>query len=189
MADGGTQIEALWTDEISAERFCDGRWKKGSSLRQRWLNFLKSCLSSRILRRSLASLPHHRVRDAGRADQCEPLCLHDINREGEEILQPRLFYTELGEERHLNRIVADVGGNLQSQISKFPLRWVELTVKTTGTTLPPSFCINMTQAMGMRTSCGKGGVAPAHPEIVAMFRVWSLCWIWCNAIVWFNTII
>ena len=46
------------------------------------------------------------------------------------------------------------------------------TVKTTGTTLTPSLWINTTQAMGMRTSRGKGGGTTAHPEIATMFRAW-----------------
>ena len=46
------------------------------------------------------------------------------------------------------------------------------TIKTTSTTLTPSLWINTTQAMGMRTSRGKGGGTTAHPEIAQMFRAW-----------------
>lgn len=46
------------------------------------------------------------------------------------------------------------------------------TVKTTRTTLTPSLWIGTTQAMGMRTSRGKGGETTAHPEIAEMFRAW-----------------
>ena len=46
------------------------------------------------------------------------------------------------------------------------------TIKTTSTTLTPSLWSNTTQAMGMRTSRGKGGGTTAHPEIAVMFRAW-----------------
>lgn len=36
-------------------------------------------------------------------------------------------------------------------------------VHTTSTTLTPSLWINTTRALGMRTSCGKGGGTIAHP--------------------------
>lgn len=45
------------------------------------------------------------------------------------------------------------------------------TVHTNGTTLTLSLLINMTHAVGMKTSCGKGGGTIAHLEIAEM--VWS----------------
>ncbi|MEG2521226.1 MAG: KilA-N domain-containing protein, partial [Christensenellaceae bacterium] len=46
------------------------------------------------------------------------------------------------------------------------------TVHMTGTTMTPTLWVNMTQAMGIVSTRGKGGGTVAHPEIAEAFRAW-----------------
>lgn len=51
----------------------------------------------------------------------------------------------------------DVGKNSQPAFQDDVYNDLIHTVHTAGTTLTPSLWINMTYAVGMKTSCGKGG--------------------------------
>ena len=99
MTDREAQIEALWTYEISTEKVLRRAVKKGF-ITQAEADEFSEKLFEQLDKKIPGFLPPITGgKDAGRASQCEPLCLHGGNRKGKEILQPRLSDTELDCER------------------------------------------------------------------------------------------
>ena len=123
MTDREAQIESLWTYEISTEKVLRRAVKKGY-ITQAEADEFSEKLFEQLDTKKLPDFLPSSLGEKMRAVQVDvnPYCLHDGNREGEEVLQPRLSYSEMDEEQRRHRILADVGENLQPQIPRGRLR-------------------------------------------------------------------
>lgn len=117
MTDRGAQIKALWTYEISTEKVLRRAVKKGFITQAEADEFSEKLFEQLDTKKIPGFLPSP-LGEKMRVEQVNvPLCLHDGNCEDEEVLQPRLSYTELDAEQYHYRIPADVGEDLQPKIS------------------------------------------------------------------------
>lgn len=123
MTDREAQIESLWTYEISTEKVLRRAVKKGF-ITQAEADEFSEKLFEQLDTKKLPDFLLSSLGEKMRAVQVDvnPYCLHDGNREREEVLQPRLSYSEMAEEQRRHRILADVGENLQPQIPRGRLR-------------------------------------------------------------------
>ena len=173
MTDREAQIEALWTYEISTEKVLRRAVKKGFITQAEADEFSEKLFEQLDTRKIPGFLPSP-LGEKMRAEQ--------VN------VNPYVSMTEIAKEKKSSSpgylIQSWMGSNTTIEYLRiwekiYNPRFQEAacdelihTVKTTGTTLTPSLWINTTQALGMRTSRGKGGGTTAHPEIATMFRAW-----------------
>ena len=173
MTDREAQIEALWTYEISTEKILRRAVKKGVITQAEADEFSGKLFEQLDTRKIPGFLPSP-LGEKMRAEQ--------VN------VNPYVSMTEIAKEKKSSSPSYLIQSWMRSNTTIEYLRmWEKIynprfqeaacndlihTVKTTGTTLTPSLWINTTQAMGMRTSRGKGGGTTAHPEIATTFRAW-----------------
>ena len=173
MTDREAQIEALWTYEISTEKVLRRAVKKGFITQAEAEEFSEKLFEQLDTKKIPGFLPSS-LGEKMRAEQ--------VN------VNPYVSMTEIAKEKKSSSPSYLIQSWMRSNTTIEYLRmWEKIynprfqeaacddlihTVKTTGTTLTPSLWINTTQAMGMRTSRGKGGGTTAHPEIATMFRAW-----------------
>lgn len=173
MTDRESQIEALWTYGISTEKILGRAVKKGFITQAEADEFSEKLfeqLDTKIIPGFLPSPLGEKMR----AEQ--------VN------VNSYIFLTEIAKEKKSSSPGYLIQSWMRSNTTIEYLRmWEKIynprfqevacdelihTIKTTSTTLTPSLWISTTQAMGLRTSCGKGGGTTAHPEIATMFQVW-----------------
>ena len=173
MTDREAQIEALWTYEISTEKVLRRAVKKGFITQAEAEEFSEKLFEQLDTKKIPGFLPSS-LGEKMRAEQ--------VN------VNPYVSMTEIAKEKKFSSPGYLIQSWMRSNTTIEYLRmWEKIynprfqeaacddlihTIKTTSTTLTPSLWINTTQAMGMRTSRGKGGGTTAHPEIATMFRAW-----------------
>ena len=173
MTDREAQIEALWTYEISTEKVLRRAVKKG---------LITQAEADEFSEKLFEQLDMKKIPDFLPSSLGEKMRAKQVN------VNPYVSMTEIAKEKKSSGPGYLIQSWMRSNATIEYLRmWEKIynprfqeaacddlihTVKTTGTTLTPSLWINTTQAMGMRTSRGKGGGTTAHPEIATMFRAW-----------------
>lgn len=173
MTDREAQIEALWTYEISTEKVLRRAVKKG---------FITQAEADQFSEKLFEQLDTRKIPGFLPSSLGEKMRAKQVN------VNPYVSMTEIAKEKKSSSPGYLIQSWMRSNTTIEYLRmWEKIynprfqeaacdelihTVKTTGTTLTPSLWINTTQAMGMRTSRGKGGGTTAHPEIATMFRAW-----------------
>ena len=173
MTDREAQIEALWTYEISTEKVLRRAVKKRFITQAEANKFLEKLFEQLDTKKIPGFLPSPR----GAKVRTEQV-----------IVNPHVSMTEIAKEKKSSSPSYLIQSWMRSNTTIEYLRmWEKIynprfqeaacdklihTIKTTNTTLTPSLWINMTQAMGMRTSRGKGGGTTAHPEIATVFWAW-----------------
>lgn len=173
MTDREAQIEALWTYEISTEKILKRSVKKGFITQEEADDFSEKLFEQL----DTDKIPGFRLSPLG-----EKMRVEDVR------VNPYVSLTDLAREKGTSSPSYLIQSWLRSNTTIEYLRmWEKIynpkfredacnelihTVRTTSTTLTPSMWINTTNALGMRTSRGKGGGTIAHPEIAEMFRAW-----------------
>lgn len=172
MTDRETQIEALWTYEISTEKVLRRAVKKG---------FITQTEADEFSEKLFEQLDTKKIPEFLPSPLGEKMRAEQVN------VSPFVSMTAIAKKK-----ASSPGYLIQSWMRsnatiEYLRMWEKIynprfqeaacdelihTIKTTGTTLTPSLWINTTQATGMRTSRGKGGGTIAHPEIAEMFRAW-----------------
>ena len=173
MTDREAQIEALWTYEISTEKILRRAVKKGFVTQAEAEEFSEKLFEQLDTKKR----PDFLLSSLGEKMRAEQV---DVN--------PYVSMTEIAKEKKSSSPGYLIQSWMRNNTTIEYLRmWEKIynprfqeaacddlihTIKTTSTTLTSSLWINTTQAMGMRTSRGKGGGTTAHPEITVMFRAW-----------------
>ena len=167
------QIEALWTYEISTEKILRRSVKKG---------FISQAEADELSEKLFEQLDTKKIPGFLPSPLGEKMRAEDVR------VNPYVSMTEIAREKKTSSPSYLIQSWMRSNTTIEYLRmWEKIynpqfqeaacddlihTVHTTGTTLTPSLWINMTHALGMRTSRGSGGGTIAHPEIAEMFRAW-----------------
>lgn len=123
MTDREAQIEALWTYEISTEKVLRRAVKKGFITQAEAEEFSEKLFEQLDTKKIPGFLPSS-LGEKMRAEQVNVnpyVSMTEIAKEKKSSSSGYLN-TELDEEQHHNRILADVGENLQPQISRGRLR-------------------------------------------------------------------
>ena len=173
MTEREAQIEALWTYEISTEKILRRAVKKG---------FITQAEADEFSEKLFEQLDTKNIPGFLPTTLGEKMQAEQVN------VNPYVSLTEIAKEKKSSSPGYLIQSWMRSNATIEYLRmWEKIynprfqevtcdelihTIKTTSTTLTPTLWISTTQAMGIRTSRGKGGGPTAHPEIAEMFRAW-----------------
>ena len=173
MTDEQAQAEALWTYAISYEKMLRQFVKRGV-MPQKEANWLSDQLYEQLNPDDVPGFKTSKLSEIMRDENASPhffVSLTEIARE-KQAGTPSYFiqswlrsrntteYLKMWEKKHNPKFWEAACDELIEKIH------------TTSMTLTPSLWISKTNAIGMRTACGKGGGTMAHPEIALMFRAW-----------------
>ena len=173
MTERETQIEVLWTYEISTEKVLRRAVKKG---------FITQAEADEFSEKLFEQLNTKKIPGFLPSPLGEKMRAEDVR------VNPYVSLTEIAREKKISSPSYLIQSWLRSNTTiEYLKMWEKIynpqfqedacnelihVVHTTSTTLTPSLWINTTHALGMRTSRGKGGGTIAHPEIAEMFRAW-----------------
>lgn len=173
MTERETQIEALWTYEISTEKVLRRAVKKG---------FITQAEADEFSEKLFEQLNTKKIPGFLPSPLGEKMRAEDVR------VNPYASLTEIAREKKISSPSYLIQSWLRSNTTiEYLKMWEKIynpqfqedacnelihVVHTTSTTLTPSLWINTTHALGMRTSHGKGGGTIAHSEIAEMFRAW-----------------
>ena len=173
ITDRETQIEALWTYEVSTEKVLRRAVKKGFITQEEADEF-----SERLFEQlNTDDIPDFRLSHLG-----EKMRMEDIR------VNPYVSLTEIAREKKSSSPSYLIQSWLRSCTTIEYLRvWEKIynprfqedacdqlieEVHKTSTTMTPSLWVNTTNALGIKSSRGRGGGTIAHPEIAEAFRAW-----------------
>lgn len=167
------QIEALWTYEIATEKVLRRSVKKGYITQEEADEFSEKLFAQF----NTDNIPGFRSSSLG-----EKMRVEDIR------VNPYVSLTEIAREKKSSSPSYLIQSWLRSTTTIEYLRmWEKIynprfqedacyqlieTVHKTSTTMTPSLWGNTTNALGIRSSRGRGGGTIAHPEIAEAFRAW-----------------
>ena len=173
MTERETQIEALWTYEISTEKVLGRAVKKG---------FITQAEADEFLEKLFEQLDTKKIPGFLPSPLDEKMRAEDVR------VNPYVSLTEIARGKKISSPSYLIQSWMRSNTTiEYLKMWEKIynpqfqedacdelihVVHTTSTTLTSSLWINTTHALGMRTSRGKGGGTIAHPEIAEMFRAW-----------------
>ena len=173
ITDREAQIEALWTYEVSTEKVLRRAVKKGFITQEEADDF-----SERLFEQlNMNHIPGFRLSHLG-----EKMRMDDIR------VNPYVSLTEIARETKSSSPSYLIQSWLRSSTTMEYLRmWEKIynprfqenacnqlieEVHKTSTTMTPSLWVNTTNALGIKSSRGRGGGTVAHPEIAEAFRAW-----------------
>ena len=173
MTERETQIEALWTYEVATEKVLRRSVKKGYITQEEAEEFSEKLFEQL----NTDKIPGFRPSSLG-----EKMRMEDIR------VNPYVSLTEIAREKKSSSPSYLIQSWLRSTTTIEYLRmWEKIynprfqedaceqlveTVHKTSTTMTPSLWANTTNALGIKSSRGRGGGTIAHPEIAEAFRAW-----------------
>ena len=173
MTDREAQIESLWTYEISTEKVLRRAVKKGFITQAEADEFSEKLFEQLDTKK----LPDFLLSSLGEKMRAEQV---DVN--------PYVSMTQIAKEKKSSSPGYLIQRWLRSSAAIEYLRmWEKIynprfqenacdqlieEVHKTSTTMTPSLWVNTTNALGIKSSRGRGGGTIAHPEIAEAFRAW-----------------
>ena len=167
------QIEALWTYEVATEKVLRRSVKKGYITQEEAAEFSEKLFAQL----NTDNIPGFRPSSLGEKMRMEGIRVN-----------PYVSLTEIAREKKSSSPSYLIQSWLRSSTTIEYLRmWEKIynprfqedacdqlieTVHKTSTTMTPSLWANTTNALGIKSSRGRGGGTIAHPEIAEVFRAW-----------------
>ena len=173
LTDREAQIEALWTYEVATEKVLRRSVKKGYITQEEADEFSEKLFAQL----NTGNIPGFRPSSLGEKMRMEGIRVN-----------PYVFLTEIAREKKSSSPSYLIQSWLRSSTTIEYLRmWEKIynprfqedacdqlieEVHKTSTTMTPSLWANTTNALGIKSSRGRGGGTIAHPEIAEAFRAW-----------------
>ena len=167
------QIEALWTYEVATEKVLRRSVKKGYITQEEADEFSEKLFAQL----NTGNIPGFRPSSLGEKMRMEGIRVN-----------PYVSLTEIAREKKSSSPSYLIQSWLRSSTTIEYLRmWEKIynprfqedacdqlieEVHKTSTTMTPSLWANTTNALGIKSSRGRGGGTIAHPEIAEAFRAW-----------------
>ena len=173
MTEREAQIEALWTYEVATEKILRRSVKKGYITQEEADEFSKKLFEQL----NMDNIPGFRISALG-----EKMRMEDIR------VNPYVSLTEIARGKNGSSPSYLIQSWLRSTTTIEYLRmWEKIynprfqedacdqlieAVHKTSTTMTPSLWVSTTNALGIKSTRGRGGGTIAHPEIAEAFRAW-----------------